>query len=109
MKHGMIGLGLLLAASAWAAGVSGAQLYARNCAGCHGARAQGGVGPALHESALWSAALFQRSILKNVDDGGRPLKSPMPNWGKVGFAGDGGRAPTVAETRALQAYLKTLK
>lgn len=89
--------------------VAGKGIYAANCAGCHGARAQGGVGPELKEAAGWSAALFSRSILRNVDDVGRVLKAPMPNWGKVGFKGDHGRPPTAAEIRNLQAYLRTLK
>ena len=104
-------LGLLLAGTSLAAAnvKHGMTIYSTNCAGCHGAKAQGGVGPSLHEAAGWTPALFQRALLKYVDDKGVPLKAPMPNWGKVGFAGDKGKAPTVAEINDLQAYLKTLK
>ncbi|WP_189088421.1 c-type cytochrome [Deinococcus ruber] len=102
---------LLLAGTSFAAAnvKHGMTIYTTNCAGCHGAKAQGGVGPSLHEAAGWKFALFQRAMLKDVDDKGVPLKAPMPNWGKVGFAGDHGKAPTKAEITDLQAYLKTLK
>jgi mono/diheme cytochrome c family protein len=88
---------------------AGQTIYTSNCQGCHGAKAQGNVGPNLHEAAGWSAAIFARAMLKDVDDKGVMLKSPMPNWGKVGFAGDKGKAPTKVEITNLQAYLKTLK
>ncbi|WP_424952277.1 c-type cytochrome [Deinococcus sp.] len=88
---------------------SGAAIYTANCAGCHGAKAQGNVGPNLHEAANWAPPIFARAMLKYVDDKGVPLKAPMPNWGKVGFQGDKGKAPTTAEIANLQAYLKTLK
>jgi mono/diheme cytochrome c family protein len=88
---------------------SGAATYAANCAGCHGAKAQGNIGPSLHEAAHWSGAIFARAMLKNVDDNGRALKPPMPNWGKMGFMGDKGKAPTATEIANLQGYLKTLK
>ena len=88
---------------------SGAMIYTANCAGCHGAKAQGNVGPELHEAAGWSAAIFRRALLNYVDDKGVALKAPMPNWGKTGFKGDKGKAPTTAELTNLQAYLKTLK
>jgi len=88
---------------------SGAAIYTANCAGCHGAKAQGGVGPSLHEAAHWSGAIFARAMLKDVDDKGVALKAPMPNWGKIGFMGDKGKAPTAAEIANLQGYLKTLK
>ena len=88
---------------------SGAATYTANCAGCHGPKAKGNVGPALQEAAGWSAAIFKRAMLKDVDDKGVALKPPMPNWGKIGFGGDKGKAPTTAEIANLQAYLKTLK
>lgn len=87
----------------------GGAIYTSNCAGCHGAKAQGQVGPNLHEAAGWSYALFKRAMLKAVDDKGVALKPPMPVWGKIGFKGDNGKAPTDAEMQNLQAYLKTLK
>ncbi len=88
---------------------SGATIYTANCAGCHGAKAQGNIGPNLHEAAHWSGAIFARAMLKDVDDKGVALKAPMPNWGKIGFMGDKGKAPTATEIANLQGYLKTLK
>ena len=88
---------------------SGSAIYTANCAGCHGPKAKGNVGPALQEASGWSAAIFKRAMLKDVDDKGVALKPPMPNWGKIGFGGDKGKAPTTAEIANLQAYLKTLR
>ena len=96
---------------------TGAALYTANCASCHGKEAQGGIGPALqkagnltlHYSANWTAATFRQAMLLGKDDMGKNFKAPMPTFGKVGFAGDQGRAPTTAEITALQAYLKTIK
>lgn len=90
------------------AAVSGKTIYTANCAACHGPNAGGAVGPSLKNAARWSAANFKRAILQSRDDEGKALKPPMPVWGKVGFAGDQGKAPTDAEIKALQAYLKTL-
>ncbi|WP_293912071.1 cytochrome c [Deinococcus sp.] len=88
----------------------GKAIYQTNCAGCHGAKAQGNIGPTLvGEVAGWAPALFQRALLKSLDDKGAMLKAPMPQWGKIGFKGDKGKAPTTAELQDLQAYLKTFK
>ncbi|WP_202630369.1 cytochrome c [Deinococcus alpinitundrae] len=102
---------LLASVSAEATNLKNGQtIYQTNCAACHGTRAQGGVGPKLiGDAANWSAAIFQRALLKDVDDKGKKLKAPMPFWGKVGFAGDHGKVPTKAEMQDLQAYLKSLK
>ena len=94
---------------------TGAAIYSTNCAGCHGVQARGGTGPALYKAgnpnyaASWSAALFSRAMLKGQDDKGVAFKAPMPTFGRVGFAGDHGKAPTPAEIRSLQTYLKSLK
>ncbi len=94
---------------------SGAALYKTNCAACHGARAQGGIGPALSKAgnpryaASWTHAQFSRSLLQAKDDNGVALKAPMPNFGKVGLAGDKGKPPTQAEITAIQTYLKAIK
>lgn len=89
---------------------NGATIYQANCAGCHGPQANGNIGPKLAgEVAHWSYADFSRAMLKNVDDKGKPLGMPMPNFGKVGFRGDQGHPPAPGEIKALQAYLKTLK
>jgi len=103
--------GLMAASSASAADTRhGYTVYHVNCAGCHGQMAQGNIGPKLaDEPAHWSFALFSRAMLKNLDDQGKPLGMPMPNWGKVGFKGDMGKPPSSTEISDLQAFLKTLK
>ncbi|OLV19165.1 c-type cytochrome [Deinococcus marmoris] len=87
----------------------GPVIYRANCASCHGAAGKGGIGPALSDSATWSYAVFSRALLKGLDDHGNAFKSPMPTFGKTGFAGAPHTAPTPAQMKALQAYLKTLK
>ena len=88
----------------------GQTIYQVNCSGCHGPAAQGNIGPKLAgESANWSFAIFSRAMLKDVDDKGERFKVPMPYWGKTGFKGDQGRAPTPTEIRDLQAFLKAQK
>jgi mono/diheme cytochrome c family protein len=88
---------------------SGGAIYTANCAGCHGAKAQGNVGPDLHETAGWTFTQFQGAMLRYKDDKGVALKPPMPNWAKIGYKGDKGKAPTNAEIANLHAYIKTLK
>ncbi len=100
---------LALTTFAGAASPAGKAIYTTNCAGCHGANGQGGVGPGLKDAAGWTPAIFARAIQNSVDDNNKPFKAPMPHWGKSGFAGDHGKAPTPAEIKSLQGYLKTLK
>ncbi|MFK7603624.1 c-type cytochrome [Deinococcus sp. SM5_A1] len=103
---------LTLSASALAMpGIPGGPaIYPANCAAFHGAKGEGGIGPKLAgDSANWSAAIFQRAMLKGLNDHGAAFKAPMPTYGKVGFAGAPHVAPTPAQMKALQAYLKTLK
>lgn len=111
MRLSLIPAGLLILGFASAASVPhGQTLFQTNCAVCHGAKAGGAIGPTLvGEVAGWKPALFQRALLKSLDDKGVKLKSPMPVWGKVGLKGDNGKPPTTAEMQDLQAYLKTLK
>ena len=110
MRILMRSVGVLLAVtSAAQAATSGKAIYTANCAGCHAPTGAGMVGPNLKEAAGWSYVLFKRAMLQGKDDKGVVFKAPMPVWGKVGFAGDHGKAPTAAELKALQAYLNTLK
>ncbi|MFC4454651.1 cytochrome c [Deinococcus sonorensis] len=108
--HTRILMALALLGSASAANVGpGQSIYTTNCAGCRGSRVQGQLGSNLHEAAGWKYALFSRAILHSRDDKGMALQPPIPVWGKIGFKGDHGTAPTAAEMHDLQAYLKTLK
>lgn len=86
---------------------AGGTLFASNCAGCHGAKAQGSVGPKLSgEVAGWSFSFFKRAVLTGVDNANVKLSPSMPRFGKVGFAG---KKVSDAQLKNMQAFLKTLK
>ncbi|MBI4285824.1 MAG: c-type cytochrome [Chloroflexi bacterium] len=68
-----------------------AQLFATNCAVCHGANRQGGFGPALTQAAL--AGKSDASLVNTVTNG----KGNMPAWGTQ---------LTADEIAALVQYLK---
>ncbi|MFN7143853.1 MAG: c-type cytochrome [Myxococcota bacterium] len=55
---------------------AGADLYAANCAACHGANGEGGTGPAMSEVATKSDAEIEGYIVNGSDDGAMP---PFPN------------------------------
>ena len=86
--------------------VNGQTLYAGACAGCHGAAAKGGVGPALGASAGWSEAVFAGAVLRGQGSQGRELSAVMPRSEKVGL--DGG-APTAEQVSAIHTYVKGLQ
>jgi cytochrome c oxidase cbb3-type subunit 2 len=50
---------------------AGQALYAQNCAACHGARGEGGIGPELEPESYADAALFEM-IYSGLTDGGMP-------------------------------------
>lgn len=90
--------------SAPAAPLSGATLYAANCAGCHGADAQGGLGPKLAGSAKnWTEQVFAAAVLDGHAPEGRTLSPTMPRFRQVGFDG---APPTDAQLKALLAFLQ---
>jgi mono/diheme cytochrome c family protein len=85
----------------------GKVIFSNNCQGCHGDKAQGGVGPKLAgEVGSWKFDIFKRALMKGIDDHGKALKAPMPNFSQVGF---GGKKPTDKQLMDLHAYLKTFK
>jgi mono/diheme cytochrome c family protein len=95
------GPGTLLTASA-----AGPTLYGANCAGCHGAQAQGAVGPTLSgEVGQWTAPQFARAVLDGQDPEGKALAPLMPHFRTAGFDG---LPPTDAQLIAVQAFLKGL-
>ncbi|GGB53964.1 MULTISPECIES: c-type cytochrome [Deinococcus] len=98
------GSGAVVAAASSAATPDGSVLYAGNCAGCHGARAEGAVGPALKVGG-WSAADFRHAVLDGQAPGGRTLGVVMPRFAATGLDG---APPTDAQMDAIQAYVKTL-
>ncbi|WP_160285981.1 c-type cytochrome [Pseudomonas knackmussii] len=56
----------------------------------------------------WTTELFERAVLKGVDDNGNPLSGEMPHWGSSGFSQDHGKLPTKSEVEAIQKYLQVL-
>lgn len=61
------------------------------------------------DAANWTPALFERAVLKGIDDEGKPLNRVMPHWGSASFSEDHGKPPSKAEIHAIQKYLQTLK
>ena len=58
---------------------NGAQVFASNsCAGCHGAKAEGGIGPALNQVADWSVEEFATALREGVTPTGAKLGGAMP-------------------------------
>ncbi|AIZ44401.1 cytochrome c, class I [Deinococcus radiopugnans] len=102
---GGAGAGDMTAAAAQAP-VNGESLYASNCAGCHGAGAVGGIGPALLETAAWSPAEFGQAVLHGQAPGGRTLAPVMPRFAESGF---GGETATDEQVEAIHAYVKSLQ
>ncbi len=88
-----------------AAPVSGQALFASNCAGCHGAQAQGGVGPALLDTKTWADAAFSEAVLHGKHPSGRELALVMPRFAQVGLDG---APPTAGQIEAIRAFVKGL-
>lgn len=85
--------------------VNGQALYVNNCAGCHGAQGQGGVGPGLTASAGWPEADFQAAVLHGKGQGGRTLAPVMPRFAETGLDGE---EATPEQIDAIHAYVKGL-
>jgi len=99
------GGGADMAAAAGKPLVNGQTLFASNCAWCHGAQAQGGIGPALSVIKSWPVADFASAMLHGKAPGGRELAPVMPHFAEVGLDG---APPTDEQVEALQAYIKQL-
>jgi cytochrome c oxidase cbb3-type subunit 3 len=100
-----VGIGYLLGANSlpWqhvATGRTGAEIYAKNCAGCHGRSGEGGhlkiKGPAFAEGGSLAGLTFDQRVAKISR--GRPLAG-MPGW-KFHLSD--------AEIRKVAAYTQTL-
>ncbi|WP_027461452.1 c-type cytochrome [Deinococcus murrayi] len=87
------------------AAVNGQALYASSCGGCHGAQAQGGVGPGLAASAAWSGTDFAAAVLHGQAPGGRTLAPVMPRFAEVGL---NGKEATPERIEAIYNYVKSL-
>ncbi|MDN0083474.1 cytochrome c [Crenobacter sp. SG2305] len=111
MKIGFLAVTTLFLCE-WAAAIplDGKALYQENCASCHGPTGMGGAGPKLvGDASEWTPKLFERAVLRGIDDQGKALKTPMPHWEKGSFKTDKGAAPSKTEVDAIQHYLHALK
>ncbi|MEF2277129.1 cytochrome c [Deinococcus sp. YIM 134068] len=97
--------GAVVAAATTPAPPNGGTLYAGNCAGCHGAQAQGGVGPGLAETKGWTLAAFGQAVLHGEAPEGRTLASVMPRFADTGLDG---APPTDEQIKVLHEYIKGL-
>lgn len=99
------GAGAAMTASQGPAPVNGQVLFAGSCAGCHGATAGGGMGPALTPAAAWSQADFKEAVLHGKAPGGRELQPVMPRFATTGI--DGAEA-TDEQINAIYDYIASL-
>lgn len=121
MRYAVIGMMLAVAGCATEPPEpSGAQLFAQNCAGCHGAGAMGSeIAPDLTGIAARNGGVFPRAeVLSTIDGFHRSpaLGSEMPQWGMIfGDAtsrvdvGDGVMTPVSAELLAVMEHLERLQ
>lgn len=58
---------------------SGKTVYARNCASCHGAKGEGGIGPALNSKDKLDS-LGIENIRLTVEEGKEGTPVAMPKW-----------------------------
>lgn len=81
--------------------VNGQALYATNCIGCHGAKGEGGVGPALAASAAWSTQEFGEAVIVGKTPNGE-LAPTMPRFPQLD-----GEDTSDEQIAALQDYIKS--
>lgn len=86
-------------------GANGAALYAGNCAGCHGASAEGAVGPKLAGLSGFAKEAFASAVLDGKGPGGKALAPMMPHFSDMGFSG---KKAEQADIDALYDYIKGL-
>lgn len=86
------------------ASAGGPALFAANCAGCHGAQAQGGVGPRL-AGLTFAGSQFFHAVLDGQAPEGRALAPMMPHFRTAGFDG---LPPTETQMTAILTFLKRL-
>lgn len=89
----------------------GQVLFKANCVACHGATAQGGIGPNITYTDKgmggWEIYQFNRAVRIGVDDQGGTLNQTMPRFQISGMGGK--EPPTAQQISDIFAYLKTLK
>lgn len=89
----------------------GKLLFTSNCAGCHGANAQGVVGPSLVAQggpADWQFADFRRALWEGIAPNNTKLNATMPRFGRTPLQPKG-QVATDQDLADIQAYIKTLQ
>lgn len=82
---------------------AGTEIFASNCAGCHGAQAEGGIGPTLvtdQGPKAWTLAQFTTVLRKGVVPEGRELSAVMPRFSDAQLSD--------TQVADLLAHIKTL-
>ncbi len=79
----------------------GSRLYASSCSGCHGAKGEGGDGPALRNAVLLGAAT-DRYLVETISKGRRG--TPMPGFTEASTVH---RTYASAEIESIVAFLRT--
>lgn len=97
------GAGEMVAAVADAP-VNGQTLFAGNCAGCHGANAEGAMGPALKPAGSWSDAEFKEAVLH----GKAPTRNLAPTMPHFADTGLDGQPATDEQINAIHTFIKGL-
>ena len=77
---------------------AGKKLYDTSCAGCHGQKAQGGLGVNLKDASTWKYDLFKRALKQGKDDKGVALKPIMPKFPQL----------TDDQMKSLQMHIKAV-
>ena len=95
---GFLYLGIFGERGAEAHTVSGAQVYSSNCASCHGAGGEGGVGPALEDGASVQTFPDEAAHLDWVKTGSQPFAGePYGATGKIATGGMPGFEGSLSE------------
>ena len=95
---GFLYLGIFGERGAEAHAVSGAQVYASNCASCHGATGGGGVGPALSDGASVQTFPDEAAHIEWVTNGSQSVAGkPYGATGKIATGGMPGFGGSLSE------------
>jgi len=95
---GFLYLGIFGERGAEVHAVSGSQVYASNCASCHGATGGGGVGPALADGASVQTFPDEAAHIDWVKTGSQPVAGkPYGATGKIATGGMPGFEGSLSE------------
>lgn len=96
---------------------AGGDLFADNCAICHGGKGEGyskevvpdgavRIKKLAGDSAYWDFDVFKKAVVDGMDDHDRPMRM-MPVFGKVGLYEPPGQMLTDDDLKNIQAYMQT--